>query len=649
MDYTKVEDIHEMINLGNIKLAIECMQHKIDASTDKALLSTIQEEYNKLISQYQGDNLDTDFHSALQLIKKELHKMCSEKIIETNNVYQYYTRRTPNDKLSEEQRRFYRFMLQYPSNSTLAEIEFVLDNDDEPWTGKALVLTAVTINLWYRFTPEYFTLLIKHINNSNPHISARAIVGIVTSIISNHRYVLSDKYIYNLLKTTLSESPKEYLFYEAILAYHRSQISEEKSYDLYDLAKMKALKLATQKENDEHIENKRNQDFFMMLQNNFIDYRYESFFQLLKKQPFKTEYKELCNWFKPFDFDELCKKGLSETRKKIILTIAGDSNSSDIDKRMISEFLLTMTEKESENYFKGFISKYNHNILESEPTFDETTYVNLYSRDIYRMMVNYKCQDTSFDSELKNASDFLSQKQMLKIFDNPEQLIRLSKKMAELNLSNDAIKIMTHIQSTLAPNNTENLFNLCKAYSVESDYFATLHYGRMLDLIDENIETKLIIINALEALSEHETARHYYETLIELEPQNYDYKLNYASCLKKLKRYEDATKVIFEVYYHYPEDGICILELISCLEMSRRFDDALSYMEKHKQLYTPEELKYEKIIILIMQGEIKEACKYIRTLSTTDRISFFNTLGKDLRELYDYEIRDIMPMIEKYL
>lgn len=640
MHYYDKKFIHENINTGNIKIATEKLCEIITSQAAEKQINTLVKKYNNTIDEYIKEPNNNEHIITLRSIKQELHDICNYKT-ESNDytIYGQYRRKKKLPSETEVQKLFYSLMLDKADNETADKISEMIDNPNEHWANKLIALSAVSLNLCFRFSPCYFTLLIRHSSNTDQRIAAKAIVGLTVAIALNNTYLTSDKALLSYFKSSISDSKNESLFYDTLMALIREDISIKYKKDIQEMMTPKRVMinnilgkafnnkesindsdlnelLDTFKETeeiDEEEEIKRIQKILIDLDENLIDFKYCHFEDLLKLDVLQKQFSDISQWFIPFDSEKAIKDTNNKLVKNMLYSLSEDPNSSDTDKLLLSSTInsaINILENKEIERIKNIQTNRNKDQI----LFSKDIYIHLYTRDIFRLFSLFKFDYSDFNDQKNDIQDFLYNGDFLKVFDNLDYTVNnILLDMIDLKQYSSTIKIAELIQKNIKPNDKDILNVLCIANNENNTYYAAHYYAQLLQLIDENdINAKLYLAKSLFNMGQYASATEVYKNTIALFPNSIELKLLYSTSLKYERKYDEASKVLFELYYIEPNNTNVVIQLIKALLLSNRPDDAITYLNNNKSNIDISTFSIHLAIALLLKGEPDEAAKAIK-------------------------------------
>ncbi len=500
---------------------------------------------------------------------------------------------------------FYNVFVSPRANSDLIESynKFIEDNI-VPVNDKSMLISAITLNVLQRFDATKILFLLDLCRLPKQELAIRAVIGIIPIFqLYRERWYLYPE-CSNRLKLMSDDPIFERRFMTAILGFiqaHETEkitkkLTEEIIPEMMKLSPMIGKKIKLDEWMGESGLDEKNPDWQKVLDESgltdklkeFSDLQMEgadvfhSTFSSLKNYPF---FKELSNWFLPFDPQHSSMKKMfneNDEGTSFIETMFNSSLICNSDKYSFCFSIMMMPD----NYRKMIISqlgaeeeelkKINEEEKVLNPYQKEETAMKQYIQDLYRFFkLNNHRQD--FIDIFNLPLNYHQIEEFRPIVFKPKHLEKIALYYFDKNNFNEALSAYTMLaNSGPAKSEVWQKIGFCK--QMLADIKGALDAYLHADLLEEN-NTWLLnrIAYCYRVLKEPVTALEYYRRLEQFRPDDLNIQLNIGHCHLELKKYNEALNYYFKVELTDSNNTRAWRSIAWCAFLSRKFDIAQRY------------------------------------------------------------------------
>lgn len=439
---------------------------------------------------------------------------------------------------------------------------------------KCLFISALTLNLFYRFDSRKMQVLLHVSSSDNIALCARALVGLIITLqIHNERWDL-----YPHLKEMLNiraENPSfRRSFLRVIIQLIRSRETEKISKKVTEEIipeMMRFNSLAGRKLNmedlmsdidfsDKNPEWKKELDDsglvdklqeYSNLQMEGADV-FHSTFSSLKSFPF---FSEMGNWFMPFDtsYSEFQLLFPENSQSNLLKMAIVDSNHMcDSDKYSFCLSLLQISIAQREMMMRQLgaeseqIKQLQKDAKEMDAQVDEEVISNQYIQNLYRFFKLFPYKN-NFQDIFKLSINFYDINSIEPLISDPDSMNRIASYCFEKNNFKEALDIFERLQNiSVDDNDLWQKIGYCR--QMLDDREGALDAYFHADALSPNNSWILKRIAQLyRSLKNPQMALEYYKKASDLMPDNLNLELNIGHCYLELKDYDKALNSYFKV------------------------------------------------------------------------------------------------------
>lgn len=463
-------------------------------------------------------------------------------------------------------------------NSEKTLFNNILGLEQKSAPEKAVMISAITLNLWRMFDPEKIFLLLDACNHSDIQVSQRALVGLCFILYKyNDEIEYFPKIRNRLVLLTDNNSTTEQIKNILLIIIGTvdtdkitKKMTEEILPEMMKISPKIKDKLDEQSlmQSDEWDE--ENPEWREILEENGLAEKmqeltelqlegadvYMSTFSILKNFPFFTE---ISSWFMPFDTEISAVNDLFvHNEKSIASAFVKNSAICNSDKYSFCLSLMQMPPAQRENLTKSFkiesdqIDEITKDELLLNPTNAAKNIAKQYIQDLFRffrLYPHHKDFVSMFEASLKMHRT--------KFFDILSSSANTKQEVAEFYFLKNHFSQAIDLFSDLAEKTqaSASLYQkLGFAYQNESKLTeATLAYEKADFIQPDDLWTLRKMAFCYKLNGDFKKALHTYQHIDFLKPKKASNLLQIANCYAKLEQYEEALKLFFEL--DSTEDG----------------------------------------------------------------------------------------------
>lgn len=449
---------------------------------------------------------------------------------------------------------------------------YYLDSIDIPARDKNLFLSALTMNLFHRFDSRKLQVIMHASQSDDVAIRARAIVGLVIILqMYDSRWTLYPE-LQNMLET-LAEKPdfrKSVLqvIIQLIQARETEKISKKITEEIIP-EMMRFNTLAGKKLNIEDLMSEndfsdKNPEWQKDLEesglvNKLQEYSnlqmegadvFHSTFAGLKHFPF---FRELSNWFLPFDTSYSEIQGLFPNQKESLLktAIVDSSHMCDSDKYSFCLSLLQISSAQR-NHMMHQLGAESEQIKELQndakalnKSLDEAIVSNQYIQNLYRFFKLYPYRDNFFDI-FKMRLNFYDKESIAPLISDTDSLKKIAFFCFDKNYFREALDIFNKLVQIDESGDLWQKIGYCRQMLDDLQGAADAYLQADL-LTPDNSWILKRIAQIYRSLKQPKLSLEYYEKAAQITPDNLHLTLNIGHCYLELKEYEKALNCYFKV------------------------------------------------------------------------------------------------------
>lgn len=467
------------------------------------------------------------------------------------------------------------FVSSRATDEDMAEYLSLLDNIDLPLREKCLFISALTLNLFYRFDAKKISVLLTACSSEVVEIAQRAIVGLIIVLqMYDSRWSLYSECQFQLDALSEKESFRRsvlVIIKQLIRSRETEEISRKMTEEIIPQM-MRFNSLAGKKLNMEDLMGEtdfvdKNPDWKKELENSGLASKlqeysslqmegadvFHSTFSNLKTFPFFTEFS---NWFLPFDmnYSELQSLSSAGTSLDSFLqkTILKSGQMCNSDKYSFALSLLQIPESQRQ-MVAGKLGEQTEQLKELQndaqalnPSINNEIISNQYIQDLYRFFKLYPYKN-NFRDIFKLKLNFYETISISPLIDHDDDMLQIANFCFEKNFFNEALSI--YIKLTERHEQNSNLWQkVGYCYQMLNDLNAALDAYLQAELLSTNNSwvTKRIA-QIYKSLKNPEKALEYYQRASLLNPENLNIEMNIGHCYLDLGEYDKALNSYFKV------------------------------------------------------------------------------------------------------
>ena len=499
---------------------------------------------------------------------------------------------------------YYIYTSSRANNDFIESLNVFIDDAVIPVNDKCMVISALTLNIFERFDATKILFLLDVCLRPQHEIVARAIIGIIPIFqIYRRRCQLYPEFS-NRLKLLSDNINFNRRFIRAVTGYiqaHETEIitkrlNEEIIPEMMKLSPMIGKKIKLDEWMGESGLDEKNPEWQKILDESGLTDKLQEFsnlqmegadvfhstFSNLKNYPF---FKELSNWFLPFD----------PHHSSVRPMFSGEMKSSTMIESMFETSLICNSDKYSfcfsimlmpEEYRNMMIGQLGaegdeiKNLQEEElslnPYQKEDSIIKQYIQDLYRFFKLHP-RSSNFKDIFNLPLNFLEIEEFRPIVLQPRYLEQIALYYFEKNNFSEASDAYKMLSERVQPKSEFwQKMGYCK--QMMADIRGALDDYLHADLIEDN-NTWLLnrIAHCYRVLKEAETALEYYRRLEQFRPDDLNVQLNIGHCYLELNQYDEALNYYFKVELLNNNNTRAWRSIAWCAFLSNKFDVAQNY------------------------------------------------------------------------
>ncbi len=448
----------------------------------------------------------------------------------------------------------------------------ILDQNDSSTPEKAILISAITLNLWRMFDPDKILMLLDACNHEEPQVSQRALVGLCFILykynaeieyfpkIRNRMVLLTDNNI-------ISEQLKNILLI-IIGTVDTDKITKKMTEEILPEMMKISPKLKDKLDEQNLMQSdewdEENPEWKAIMEETGLAEKmqeltelqlegadvYMSTFSILKNFPF---FSEISSWFMPFDVElSVVNELFQHSEKSIASAFVKNSAICNSDKYSFCLSLMQMPPAQRENLTKSFkieaeqIDEITKDELLLNPINAAKNVAKQYIQDLFRFFRLYP-HHKDFDS-MFNASLKMHQTKFFEILSSSGNI---KSEIAEFYFIKNHFSQATDLFKTLTENNNTSASLYQKlgfAYQNMSNLSeATKAYEKADFIQPDDLWTLRKLAFCYKLNGEYDKALKIYMHIDFLKPRKASNILQIANCHVRLEQYEEALKLYFEL------------------------------------------------------------------------------------------------------
>lgn len=536
-------------------------------------------------------------------------------------------------------------------------------NDEEVGTReKCLFISALTLNLLYRFDYRKLQILLQAASSDDMNIRQRALVGLLISMqLYDSRVGLYKEC--TLLLDALLENPMHRKSIKTIIKqFIRSRETEKISKKLTEEIipeMMKFNSMAGKKLNMEELMgdldfSDKNPEWKKELEESGLadklqEYSnlqmegadvFHSTFSHLKNFPF---FRELSNWFLPFDtaYSELQDLASTTGDNVLFSALLSSGHMCDSDKYSFALSLLQIPSQQREMMIHQFgaesdeIKKLQKEAQGLNPSIAEDIVSNQYIQSLYRFF-KLNPNRSSFVDIFSLKLDFYEKKNIVPFISDEDSMRTIARYCFDKNFFSEALGVYEKIVHSYGDNaDIYQRIGYCK--QMLQDLQGALDSYLQADLLQPNNSWILKrIAQVYKSLKQNSLSLEYYRKASVLNPDDLSLEMNIGHCYLELKEYDKALNSYYKIELMDKNGKKAWRPIAWTSLLSKKYDVAQKYYE---QILADKPTEHDYLNaghVELCQGNLKKALNLYKQVVAMDN------QGVDLFVLLFDEDRDVL-------
>lgn len=490
------------------------------------------------------------------------------------------------------------------NNDFIESLNTFIDDGVLPVNDKCMVISALTLNIFERFDAKKILFLLDVCRSPQTEVAIRATIGIIPIFQIYRRRCPLYPELSNRLKLLSDNIGFNRMFIKAVTGYIRAhetekitkRLNEEIIPEMMKLSPMIGKKIKLDEWMGESGLDEKNPEWQKILDESGLTDKLQEFsnlqmegadvfhstFSNLKNYPF---FKELSNWFLPFD----------PHHSSVRPMFSGEMKSSTMIESMFETSLICNSDKYSfcfsimlmpEEYRSMMvgqlgaegdeIKKLQEEELSLNPNQKQDSIIKQYIQDLYRFFKLHP-KNTNFKDIFNLPLNFHDIEEFHPIVLQPRYLEEIALYYFEKNNFREALGAYKMLSERVQPKSEFwQKMGFCK--QMMGDIRGALDDYLHADLIEDN-NTWLLnrIAHCYRVLKEPQTALQYYRRLEQFRPDDLNVQLNIGHCYLELKQYDEALNYYFKVELLNSNNTRAWRSIAWCAFLSNKFDVAQNY------------------------------------------------------------------------
>lgn len=497
------------------------------------------------------------------------------------------------------------FISKRASDDDLTDHKDFIDSIDLPVREKCLIISALTLNLFHRFDSRKVQTLMHASVSDDKYIKARAVVGLIIVLqmydirwelypeLQDRMGVLSEnpdfrksilQVIIQLIRSRETEIISRKISEEIIPEMMRFNSMAGRKLNMEDLmneSEFSEKNPEWQKELEESgLADKLQEYSNMQLEGADV---FHSTFAGLKNFPF---FKEISNWFLPFDTSYSEFSGLFPDEKESLLktAIVDSAHMCDSDKYSFCLSLLQIPAEQRQHMMHQLgaeseqVKELQQEAKAMNKSVDDEVISNQYIQNLYRFFKLNPYRSNFFDI-FRLRLNFYDKKSIIPLISDVESM----KKIASFCFSKNQFK------------EALSIFDRLIAIDENGDLWQKIGYCRQMlenlpEALDAYLQADLLtpnnswilkrIAHIYRSLKQPEQSLEYYKKAAKLTPDNLNLELNIGHCYLELKNYEKALNYYFKVELLNDKNNKALRPIAWTAFLLQKFDLSKKYYEQ---------------------------------------------------------------------
>lgn len=359
-------------------------------------------------------------------------------------------------------------------------------------------------------------------------------------------------------------------------------------------------------------------------------------------------FRELYNWFRPFNYDNsVAYKALKDAKSSIRNFIDSSIYLCDNDKYSFALSLNEMGEAQRDMMMQQMeIPPQELDSIEkiADPMSHKIAIVNGYIKDLYRFFKLFS-RRSEFADIFSSSLNLFDIEILKPYYNNSETINSVADIYFNAKQYKEAIVYYNLLLSTCDNVNPINLQKLGFAYQNQCEFKKALKQYLNYSLAKENDTWNLKHIAACyKSLQQYENAINYYQKALMHSPDNVATNLSIGHCYLELHKYDEALKHYYKVNYLNENNLSGCRALAWCLLLTHEFEQSRKYFNKITSLGKCESTDYLNFgHLCLAENKYDEAISYYynaHTLLGKNTAKFKETWNSDIPSLIEIGINE---------
>ncbi len=359
-------------------------------------------------------------------------------------------------------------------------------------------------------------------------------------------------------------------------------------------------------------------------------------------------FRELYNWFRPFNYDNsVAYKALKDAKSSIRNFIDSSIYLCDNDKYSFALSLNEIGEAQRDMMMQQMeIPPQELDSIEkiADPMSHKIAIVNGYIKDLYRFFKLFS-RRSEFADIFSSSLNLFDIEILKPYYNNSETINSVADIYFNAKQYKEAIVYYNLLLSTCDNVNPINLQKLGFAYQNQGEFKKALKQYLNYSLAKENDTWNLKHIAACyKSLQQYENAINYYQKALMLAPDNVATNLSIGHCYLELHKYDEALKHYYKVNYLNENNLSGCRALAWCLLLTHEFEQSRKYFNKIISLGKCESTDYLNFgHLCLAENKYDEAISYYynaHTLLGKNTAKFKETWNSDIPSLIEIGINE---------
>ncbi len=482
-----------------------------------------------------------------------------------------------------------------------------LQNEELSEQSRCLLLSALTLNIMQRFDSKVFDVILQTTTAECSELRMRAIVGVIfTMMLYSSRLSYYTEWR-KVVSVRMEDNRFRQLFEAVLVQLIRAKETEKISQKMLNeivpqmmkFSSLSGKKLSMEDLNGETDFMEKNPEWEKNLQESGLadklreyselhlegaDVFHSSFAGLKNNFPF---FRELSNWFLPFDTSYSQLLNLASQKQPIIEAVLKSEYMCDSDKYSFCFALQLATDRHGEMAVQHFggdndqMSEIQKDAKSVNPNIKEEMISNRYLQNFYRFLKLFPRRDSFFDV-FRLSVNFYQYEAFRPFVMRVDVMDRLADYCFRKNRFSEAENIYELMVNTFADNQRaewwQKIGYCCQLQNRPTDAVAAYEQADLLDA--DNVWVIKRLAQCHRTMGNHQKALEYYRRADILQPDNESVTMNIGHCLLALEQYSEALNAYFKVEFTHSATAKTQRPIAWTALLAQKFDLAESYYQQ---------------------------------------------------------------------